>query len=346
MSSELELRPLTDDRISEWETFVENSERATVFHTLGWLTAVETEFGYEPSHALAYEDPGDDPVAIVPGFTVGTIGGTIIVNPFCEYGFPLVAPDSDDVRVLSRLADDLGFLETRILKGVEWSGVKGYNEAGFGGVRTGVSPRLWLDRSYEELWNRSFEKQIRTPVRTAEDRGLTVSEGTLDEFYSLYLQTMRRLGSPPFPESFFETLSTGLEDAVTPIVAYLSGKPIGSILLLEWGEQTIMWGNGSLEEYWSYRPNQLLYARCIERACDRGQSVVDFGRTRYGTGVHEFKSHFGAVDCELTSFVTPPHRVREASVDQYDKLKPITRRLAPLITHPTIGPKLKRMIHE
>lgn len=344
MRGDLEVRTLDDDRQTDWRSFVESSEPSTVFHSIPWLTSVESVFGYDPEHALVYE--GGELISVVPGFATGMLGGKTIVNPFSEYGFPLVAEHIGGSRVLSRLAADVGTLDARVVKDVEWSGVHGYNEAGYGAVRTGVSPRLWLDRSYDELWNESFQKQIRTRVRTAEESGMIVREGSLDEFYPLYLQTMRRLGSPPFPPEFFETLEDEFDDVVTPMVAYLSDEPVGGILLLEWNDQTMMWGNGSKKEYWEYRPNQLLYARCIERACEQSQRVIDFGRSRPDTGVHEFKTQFGGVDCALTSFVAPPHRTGRASLEQYSGLEPVARRLGPLIAHPSIGPKLKEIIHE
>ena len=345
MNDGIELQPVDEASTPEWTVFVECHPRATVFHSLGWLRAVGATFGYEPNSRLAYDRRGN-PVAAVPGVRVRDGVGHSVLNPFCEYGFPLVDDSIADERVLSALRSTVGPLESRILKEVEWSSVNGYFEATYGGVRTGTSQRLYLDRPFEELWESTFKQQIRQRVRTARDHEVRVSEGSLREFYRLYLATMSRLGSPQFPLRFFEELDDRLDNVVTVLLARVNGRPIGALFTMEWRETTYIWGNGSTEDGLHHRPNHLLYTTAIERACNRGHSVVDFGRSRYGTGVHEFKAQFGGVAHPLASFVAPPHRSSRASLEGYGRLAPITRRLAPIITHPLIGPRLKRMIHE
>lgn len=347
MSEPLEARRLTDQHRPEWHRFVAAHPDATVFHSLGWLDAVEETFGYGSRHRLLYDSDGSC-VAVVPGFRVsGVTGlGSSVLNPFCEYGFPLVE-GVDEVRVLSTLGRvDVDRLGARIVKGVEWGGPSSYNEAGYGAVRTGTVRRLAVDRSFSWVWEETFGQNARRNVRRAEEAGVTVREGTTKEFYGLYLTTMRRRGSPPFPASFFECLDAELEEGVTVLVAELDGDPIGSQLVLEFGEETITWGNGSDHERWEARPNYLLDARTVERACESDRTVVDLGRSRPGTGVHEFKSQFGGEEYRLVSYVSPPHRTGRASLEGYGRLEPLTRRFGNVIAHPSIGPRLKEAIHE
>ena len=325
----------------EWETFVEDHPTATVFHTPEWAAAVETAFGYEPRHTLFTDTDSDAVRALIPGFSVREGIGHSVINPFCEYGFPLVDEETTPVSVLSALED-----ETRIVKDAGWSGVNGYNQAGYGGVSTGTTIRLSLDRSFETLWESAFEKDIRRCVRTARDHGVTVTEATVNEFYPLYIETMRRLGSPQFPETFFVSLADRLEDGATVLLAERAGEPIAGVFLFEWDNTTMVWTPVSERAHWDHRPNHLLYVESIERACRAGRSVVDFGRSRRGSSVHDFKAQFGGFEYPLVSFVRPPERAGRASLDGYGQLAAITPRLAPLITHPTVGPKLKGFIHE
>lgn len=339
-STEFRTQSVSPTNSSEWRTFIENHPAATIFHTAGWARAIETAFGYEPRYVLITES--GETRAAVPGFVVSDGIGHSVLNPFCEYGFPLIDEETTDVTVLSALQND----ETHIPKDVGWSGVNGYNAAGYGGISTGVARRLALNRPFETLWESAFGQNARRCVRTARDHGVSVTEGTVDEFYPLYLETMRRLGSPQFPKLLFSSLMETLGESVEILLAERRGEPIGGILLFEWGETTIIWALVSKRAHWEHRPNHLLYAEAIERACTAGRSTVDFGRTRRDSSVHEFKSQFGGFDSPLMSFVTPPHHTNRASLDGYSRLEAITPRLAPLITHPAVGPKLKKIIHE
>lgn len=338
MTGTLSVHPITPTDSTEWNGFVESHPDATVFHTPEWLGAVETVFGYEPHHALL-TDAGEV-CAVVPGVLAGL--SKSVLNPFCEYGFPLIAEATTDSAVLSALAGG----ETRILKDTGWSGVSGYNGAGYGGVRTGSSIRLSTDRSFDVLWESTFEKDVRRCVRTARDHGVCVTEGTIEEFYPLYLDTMARLGSPQFPKRFFTTLTESLPDSTAVLLAHHDGEPIAGVFLFEWKETTIVWTPVSRRAHWEHRPNHLLYVEAIERACAAGRSTVDFGRSRRGSSVHEFKSQFGGFEHPLVSFVTPPHRAGRASLDGYGRLASITPYLSPIITHPAVGPTLKTLIHE
>ncbi|EMA56189.1 lipid II:glycine glycyltransferase FemX [Halococcus thailandensis] len=338
---ELTARTISPARDREWGEFVADHSDATVFHTAGWTSAVETAFGYEPSHVWLIDRSGAVR-AVVPGFTVRDGLGRSVLNPFCEYGFPLVDETVADTAVLSALCDG----PTRILKGADWSGVSGYNAAGYGGVRTGSAIRLPLDRSYETLRESAFDGDVRRCVRTARDAGVRVVDGSVEEFYPLYLATMRRLGSPQFPERFFAALVDALGDGVAIRLAERAGETIGAALSFEWDDTTTVWAPASRRTHWEHRPNHLLYTDAIERACTAGRSTVDFGRSRRGSSVHGFKTQFGGVEFPLMSFVAPPHRANRASLDDYGRLAPLTRRLSPLVTHPTMGPKLKEAIHE
>lgn len=342
MSRALTAQAVVPDQSSGWSDFVEDHPDATVFHTAEWLSGVETAFGYEPRHARITDDSGAVR-AVVPGVLASEGVGNSVLNPFCEYGFPLIEAGVESAAVLSVLRDAGG---TRIVKDAGWSGVGGYNHAGYGGVRTGTSIRLSLDRPFSELWESTFEKDVRRCVRTARDHGVSVTEGTVSEFYPLYLDTMKRLGSPQFPERFFAALADAFGDSVAVLLAHRGGEPIAGVFLFEWGETTIVWTPASRRAHWDHRPNHLLYVEAIERACAAGRSTVDFGRSRRGSSVHGFKAQFGGFAHPLTSFVAPPHRAGRASLEGYGRLSSITTHLAPIITHPTVGPLLKKLIHE
>lgn len=338
----VDLRPLTPARETEWTEFVESRPAATVFHGLDWKRTLERTFSYRPRYRLAYD--GRELVGAVPGFEVPTLVGTTVTMPFGEYGFPLA---DDPKPVLSALADATRTLETRILKESHWTGTVGYGELGYGGVETGICLRLGVDRPYESVWQDSFTSGGRRNVRRAREHDLAVREPEgFEAYYRLYLETMRRLGSPPFPEEFFTALREELESGVSVLLAELEGRTVAGLLAFSWGDTRLIWGNVSTHDAWKAKPNDLLYAETIRRACESDESIVDFGRNERESGVHEFKSQFGGEPSALTSLVYPPWRTDAASISGYKRAAPLAERLAPIITHDSVGPRLKRWIHE
>ncbi|QSG11339.1 Peptidoglycan interpeptide bridge formation enzyme, contains acetyltransferase domain of GNAT superfamily [Halapricum desulfuricans] len=334
-----------DDR-DRWRRFVTDHPEATVFHSWAWHGAVRDAFDYQPAHRLITERGGSEPVGIVPGFSVPGVFERTLVNPFCEYGFPLLADGVDSVAVLRELADGLGRTGARILKDAGWTGLAGYNPAGYGAVRTGEVSRLDTVRAFETVREQSFTGEARRCLRSALDNGVTVRPASVTEYYPLYLSTMRRLGSPQFPETFFVDLAGELGDDLSVFLAERDGDTIGGILLLDFGSARIIWSNASQQDAWEYHPNYRLYAAVIEDACATDIDVVDFGRSRPGTGVHSFKQQFGGDPSPLSSFVTPPHRANRASLEGYGRVAAVAERLGRVVTNPIVGPRLKRFIHE
>lgn len=330
----------------DWTRFVADHPDATPFHSKAWLNAVADTFDYRPESVLLYGDGGDDVLAAIPGFRIPDLLGPSVVNPFCEYGFPLLAEGVRSGEILSALAEAAPRFGARIIKDTAWSTVGGYNGQGYGAVVTGTSARLPVDVPYDTLYERVFDNEIRRGIRTARERGFHTEWGTIAEFYPLYMRTMQRLGSPQFPRTFFESMDAHFGDGFRVRVVRGDDSPVAALVYLVANGMTSLWNSGSNERFWDAKPNHLLYASAVEEACEGDGTIIDFGRSGEGSSVAEFKRHFGGQSRRLISYVTPPHRASRASIEQYAAIQPITRRLAPLITHPAVGPRLKEYIHE
>jgi len=330
---------------SRWSTFVSNHPLATAYHGSQWLSVIEDTFGYRPVHRLYLRD--GVPVAAVPLFSIRTAIGRDYVNPFCSYGFPLLGSDGNSDQVLESLRSIPGPLETLIIKESIWTQTAGYHEWGYGGVETGVVYRLPLESGFDTLWEDVFDSGLRQNVRQSERSGVKVSRSEdVSLFYSLYLATMRRKGSPQFPERLFEKFHDIMGDDIVLFIARRDGDPIGGLLGFDYKGTRYLWSNGSKAAEWEARPNDALYTAAIESACKAGLDVVDFGRTEPNSGVDRFKRRFGAEVFTLTSLVFPSGRTSRADLSGYRRFENFTRYLAPLLTHPALGPWLKKHIHE
>lgn len=338
---------LTRGANDEWTAFVSDHSAGTVFHTQGWTRTVENVFGYAPHHLLFRGLDTGRTVGVFPCFEVPTVLGRTMTNPFCEYGFPLVDSDAAFAGVVERLTEIVGRFDAIVIKARPGGIHPDYHSAGFGGVPTGTSLRLRLDRPFDDVRSSVFDKDVRRCLRIGERAGVEVAPvDDVDTYYPLYLDTMRRLGSPPFPRRFFRELSAQLGDSLTLLVARVDGEPAGGVLVLEHGGTSYLWNGASRQDYWDDKVNHVLYAEAIRHAAEADQAEFDFGRSKAGSGVHKFKSGFGGRPHELTSLVYPPHRAGRASIDRFRLLAPLARLLSPVIAHRTVGPRLKRWIAE
>jgi CelD/BcsL family acetyltransferase involved in cellulose biosynthesis len=348
--SELRIEVIGDDGPAReaYASLVADHGASTAFHTLAWRQAVRAVFGYEPRFRLLRNRRGE-PVAAVPGFRVPEPIGSSVANPFCEYGYPLVSADVDfgPPAVLERLASTVNPLGALVIKESPLSGIHGYDPAGYGGVETGCTIRLSVDLGFDRLWDDVFDTEIRRNVRRAQRAGVTVeTSDDVEAFYRLYVDTMRRLGSPQFPRSFVTALSQAFGDGFDLRIATLDGNPVAGTISLRHNGTRHLLLNGSDRDFEEACPNYALCVDYIERACQSELSVVDFGRTEIDSAVHEFKRQFGGTEYPLVSFVTPPARTSRADVSGLKALAPLTQAIAPAITHPAVGPTLKRLVHE
>jgi lipid II:glycine glycyltransferase (peptidoglycan interpeptide bridge formation enzyme) len=165
--------------------------------------------------------------------------------------------------------------------------------------------RLALDADSEAVLKRGSKSQ-RSSRNKAAREGVTTRVGTdvaaLDEFYGLHLNTRRRQGVPTQPLRFirgFEQLFA--RDLGYVVTADYEGQPVASAVFLAHGETTVYKYGASDPAFLKLRPNNLLLAEAIRRACDAGHTTFDFGRSDVNnTGLAAFKRSWGAEESELS----------------------------------------------
>jgi len=329
-----------------WSEFVTAHDSATPYHSLAWKQTIEDTFGYDPAYRLVTES-GGNVVGAVPGFELPEMVGTSLKNPFCEYGFPLVASMVDPRKVLEAIGDHIGGTCAAIVKDCSFSGVAGYSAEGYGGVETGVTHRLDVSVEFHRLLEDVFDDSLRRTVDHADDVDATIKRSDdIAAYYPVYVETMQRLGSPQFPPGFFESLRNTFGSDFHYHAATVDGETVGGLVSLARGDEWYVLSNAAVRQSSSPSYNALLYASAVEEGCETDCAIVDFGRSEPGSGVDRFKSQFGGTTFRLVSFVKPPRYVGRADVSGYKRLAPVTRMLSPVITHPMVGPELKRRIHE
>jgi lipid II:glycine glycyltransferase (peptidoglycan interpeptide bridge formation enzyme) len=202
---------------------------------------------------------------------------------------------------------------------------------------------LELQSDPDAVFRRFKRTQVQQRIRKAERSGLRVREGTsldvLRIFYSLHVETRRRLGVPVQPFRFFKLFAERLfpEQLAYVLVASLDEKPIAAAVFLRWNRKVLYKYSASLAEYRNYRPNNLLLWEAIKAGCLRGDGVLDFGRSDFGDeGLRAFKAGWGTSESTLVYSTLSSKRVRPPRTATPAFVRAILRR-TPRVTTRLVG---------
>jgi FemAB-related protein (PEP-CTERM system-associated) len=161
-----------------------------------------------------------------------------------------------------------------------------------------VHVRRALPKTADELW-KQLHCKVRNQVRKGEKCGLSVAWGSLDllsEFYAVFSQNMRDLGTPVYGRHFFHCILTEFAERAELCVVRLEARPVAAALLLHgWGVTEVP-SASSLRRYNSTCANMLMYWQLLKRAIERGQHTFDFGRSTRAGSTHRFKQQWGATE--------------------------------------------------
>ena len=209
--------------------------------------------------------------------------------------------------------------------------------------------RLPLPATTGQLWD-SLKSKLRSQIRKPlTNESLTVHWGThelLDEFYLVFTQNMRDLGTPPFSRKLFESMLDEFPGDAEFCCVRLEGRSVASGLLIHGPGVTQVPSASSLRKYNSTSANMLMYWHLLARSIERGQTMFDFGRSSKDAGTHKFKAQWGAQEFPAVW----QHFVREGSASdmrpnsgKYDLMIRTWQKLPVWLTK-VIGPSIVRGI--
>ena len=189
--SPVNVTPLIQDDYPAWNDFVASSPAATVFHELGWMTAVCNVYRHRPHYLMARSVEGSRLRGILPLFEVRGpfTGHALISTPYAVNG-GVVAGDAVAESALVQAAQDLArklnvkYMEIRQSCGQHGMAEKSHHFA----FRKTMAPK-----SADVLL--SFPRKARAAIRHAIDRHKLTSQfgpHLLGVFNKLYVASLRR----------------------------------------------------------------------------------------------------------------------------------------------------------
>ena len=289
--------PTTDAR---WAELVDRHPKASVFHSVGWLKALQLTYGYEPM-AFTTSPPTE---ALNNGLVFCQIDSWLT-------GRRLVSlPFSDHCELLSDSAEDANFMIRNLQSRLEdrkWKYVGTSSDPrGF--------PAIWC-RDFVPTRNKLFSASARSASRlkhrvpkprqrlcsapdSAGSAGRALekcgrSEDLLKEFYALFVMTRRRHGLPPIPYEWFRNLIDCQNKALDIRVAYKDKLPIAAILSLQFKDVVYYKYGCSDTRFNKFGAMPWLLWSAIVTGKSVGASKFDMGRTQEdNAGLLAFKNHW------------------------------------------------------
>ncbi len=304
-----------------WDAFVAAHPDGSFFHRAGWRRVIGRAFGH-PTHYLLAERGG----AIAGVLPLGHVrsrlfGSTLISVPFCVYGGPL-ATDREAFAALAAAAVSLqaacraSALELRFLNAPP----DGWLDAAWVGRADLYATFRKLIGADDAANLQAIPRKQRADVRKAIAAGLAAEVGhSVKDFYPIYAESVRNLGTPVFSRRYFEILLDVFGADADVLTVRAAGRPVAGVLSFYWRDEVLPYYGGGTWEARACHANEFMYWEVMRHAAARGCRLFDFGRSKRGTGAFAFKKNFGFFPQPLTSFF---HLAPGAAVPEVNPLNP------------------------
>lgn len=313
---------MTEDDKGLWNEFVTSTPNAYVYDLWEWGDVLCKTYNYN-RYYLAVKC-GKDVVGILPLIYIRSriFGNKLVSLPFCEYGGPLVKEgvwrSTTDISVikftlkmlfrgLNELARKLNVDYIELRQPPSFLSVF-FPSFGFTALQRYLTFRIDLTKNESELW-RNLKKNTRYHVRKAIKAGIEIKDvdaNHVEQYYSLYLKTQRRHGSPPHSYSFFTNLYKAFKPKklLQMIIAVYDDKPIAGEINFLFNDIIYGWGSVTDRKYANLNPTSLLWWYMIKSGLENNYKILDLGRTRSeAKGICHFKSGWGGGKVRLQDYI-------------------------------------------
>jgi len=291
----VQVRELTDRECTAWDDFVRATLGGTFFHLSAWREVIRRAFGHRCHYLYAEQDGVITGVLPLAHVKSRLFANALISTPFCVYGGP-VAVDRASRQGLEDAAAQLArrlnvdYLELRNLSAgrADWVQKPLY-----------VTFRKSLATDVEENF-RAIPRKQRAMVRKGIEAGLKAEiDAGVDRLYRAYAQSLRNLGTPVFSKRYLRLLKAQFGDDCEVLTVTKDGELVASVMSFYFKDEVLPYYGGGVAAARELKGNDFMYWEVMKRACERGITVFDYGRSKRDTGSYRFKKHWGFEPMEL-----------------------------------------------
>ncbi|GAB4523676.1 MAG: FemAB family PEP-CTERM system-associated protein [Parvularculaceae bacterium] len=332
------------DARREWDAFIEAHPDATFFHRAGWPHVIQSVYGHENVSIAARM--GGRIVGVLPLTHVRSpLFGSALVSTAFTVGGGVIAETEE---IADKLAESAALIGAE--RGVEYVELRSALRS-FDGWRpkSDLYAGFVKDIPEDEDANlKMIPRKKRADLRKALKSGLVAdAHADVSEFYALYSESLRNLGTPVFPRKLIEALKRAFEDDMEISVIRAGAQPLAALVTFFFRDAALPYYGGASPAARNAHAYDYQYWALMRRAIARGASKFDFGRSKVDTGAYAYKKYWGFEPQPLTYQY---HLIRAKSTPEINPLNPkyramvaIWRRL-PLAAANAIGPHIARQL--
>ena len=326
------------------DSYVAEHPEAKLFHRPQWSLAVEQGCGQRGQYLVA-ERPGRGLVGCLPLTDVRSLlFGRALVSTGFGTGGGVLADDKAAAQALLAAGWDLAQR-----RGCATLELRGGPLGGAFEVRDDLYVGFEMDLPQgEEAILKAIKRRHRGVRRArALELGVRIGAGPSDraDFFRVYGESMRNLGSPVFPRRLFEAMLDRFGEEADIVTIFNGTNAVASVLNFYFkGIVHPYWGGGT----WQARDcfgSELMYFEVMCHASRRGCTRFDFGRSKVGSGNHSFKMNWGMEPTPLRYGIRtgPGASARDLNpLSPRNRLKVEAWKRLPLWASNRLGPVLAR----
>jgi serine/alanine adding enzyme len=364
------IKTLSLQDTQSWDGYVEKHRDATVYHLSGWSRMIEGTYAQKAYLLAAVANDGNATsdneeteriVGIFPIFKFRdlTLSNSFISMPFSDMGGTVADSalirrslimeaiflgDKFNAKKIEMRSTERSKSESDFINSKEFKKKLYYHEES-----RRYRMLLKLPTTSKELidgYKSKLRSQIRRPIKSGFVATVGQSE-LLEDFYTVFAENMRDLGSPVHSKKLFVNLFKEFTNKANIFVVHGGKGPVAASLAI--GFRNVLhnpWAS-SLRKYSKFSPNMLLYWKMLEFACDNGFRFFDFGRSSIGEGTYKFKKQWGASPVQLPwQYISIGKDIAGDSLSENNaflKAGEIWKRF-PIFLTKLIGPHLRKYI--
>jgi len=311
LKGEYKIRIANSQDAPRWKEFTSRIHDIHPSYDWNWRTIFQKVFKYSPYYLLA-EDRESRIMGILPLFYVKSFlfGSALISVPHLNGGGPILSSSLtvDEKHEIWNLflsytlsiAGEKSAAYTELRCREQYSDIPSVSELDTRCHK--VSMILPLSEDPELLFS-SFPPKLRSQIRkpTKEGcmsisvKGNEANEQQISDFYAVFSENMRSLGTPVYPKDLFtQTLKIFGSNSRLALVYYGKEVLAGGICVSTGSSIVEIPWAASLRRHSKLAPNMLLYWTLLKDSCIDSYQLFDFGRSSKGAGTYRFKEQWGA----------------------------------------------------
>jgi hypothetical protein len=267
-----------------WDQFVKKND-GSVYQLYGWQNICREVFGYDPSPIVLTQNGAIS--GTFPGIKRGWQKNNFVSLPFVDWAGPVVTCGKSFRQLMSKISKQFSSWEVFSLLNF------GFN------IPVYQIFELAINSDYSTILAKVYHHKTRNMVSKGKRqefgvdfRQLTVED--LPEFSSLYLKTMKKIGTLCLPLKIFPALLKEFSSHSFVSRVTFREKLVAGLWTFIFNQKIYVWANVSEEKFLSQGANYLAYDAVIKFAAENNFKAVILGASSVDSSQGFFKERWGA----------------------------------------------------